>query len=345
MQFSASEICNFLNGSLQGDPDIKIARISKIEEAKEGSISFIANPKYESYLYSTEASAIIVSKSLEVKEGLTATLIRVEDPYTSFSKLLTKFDTSEKLKGISSQAFISGTAKIGDNVYIAPFVYIGDNVTIGDNTQIYPNCFLGDSASVGANTILNSGVNIYHDCKVGADCIIHSGAVIGSDGFGFAPQQDGTYEKVAQTGNVIIEDNVEIGANTTIDRATLGSTTIRSGVKLDNLVQIAHNVEIDQNTVVASQSGISGSTKLGKNCAIGGQVGFAGHLSIAPGTKIGAQSGIPADIKEPNKVWHGTPIQELKNELKSMVIYKKLPEMLKRIEELEKALQLAEKEQ
>jgi UDP-3-O-[3-hydroxymyristoyl] glucosamine N-acyltransferase len=298
MNLSAKEICALLKGKLEGDGSVSVSTISKIEEGEAGSLSFLANPKYEQYIYSTKASAVLVSNTFNPTSPVQTTLIRVEDPYAAFCMLLEMFGkTGTGKAGIEQPSFIDSDASIGKDVYIGAFVYIGKNAVIGDNAQIYPHAFIGDDARVGAGSTINAGVKIYDRCVVGDGCIIHSGTVIGSDGFGFAPQKDGTYKKIAQTGNVLIFDNVEIGANCTIDRATMGSTIIRSGVKLDNLIQVAHNVEIGENTVIAAQTGISGSTKLGNQCVVGGQVGFVGHISVAPGTQIGAQSG----IRKPSK--------------------------------------------
>jgi len=341
---TASEICEILDGKLEGDPEVVIDGPSKIEEGQVGKISFVANPKYLPFVYTTNASVLIVDINLELAEPIKATLIRVKDPYSSFSKILNQFNhVAESKVGIDKKASISNSAKIGECVFIGAFTYIGEHVKIGNNVKIFPNVYIGDNAQIGDNTIVYSGVNIYHDCKVGADCIFHSGVIIGGDGFGFAPQKDGAYEKIAQIGNVIIKNKVEVGANTTIDRATVGSTIIHEGVKLDNLIQVAHNVEIGKNTVIASQTGISGSVKIGKNCAIGGQVGFVGHITIADGSRIGAQSGVPASITEPNKSWFGVPLAESKESLKSLVLFKKLPEIVNRIKELEKELEQAKK--
>ncbi len=342
MQFTASDLSKLLNGELIGDPNIKVSKVAKIEEATPGTVSFVANPKYEQHLYTTNASIVIVNKTLTIKGNVSPALIKVNDAYNCLSILLDKFHVNSRKIGIDTLAFITDSSKIAEKVYIGPFAYIGDRTTLKSGANIYPNVYVGDNVSIGENTIIYPGAKIYDNCIIGDNCIIHSGAVIGSDGFGFAPEENGMYKKVAQTGNVVIENNVEIGANTTIDRATMGSTLIKKGVKLDNLIQVAHNVEIGENTVIAAQTGVSGSTKIGEQCAIGGQVGFVGHAYIAPNTKIGAQSGIPASIKTSGKVWHGSPVQELKDELKSMVVYKKLPELLKRIEKLERSLKVAQ---
>jgi len=338
MKFTATQIAEVLKGKIEGDKNAEVNTLSKIEEGKSGSISFLANPKYNQYIYETEASIIIVNKDFQANKPLKCTLIRVEDAYTAFSQLLDMYNQVKLNKsGISSQAAISETAKIGKNVYIGEFAIVGDNAVIGDNAKIYPLSFVGENSKIGENTTLFSGVKIYSDCVIGDNCTFHSGAVIGSDGFGFAPQADNNYKKVAQIGNVIIEDNVEIGANTTIDRATLGSTILRKGVKLDNLIQIAHNVEIGENTVIAAQSGVSGSTKIGKNCMIGGQVGMSGHITIGNNVLIGAQAGVMKNVKD-NSAIIGSPPMEIGAFMKSSVYFKKLPELARKIYELEKKL-------
>ncbi len=340
MQFTAAQIAMLINGKLDGDANAVVASFGKIEEAHEGQLSFLANPKYEEYLYTTQASVVIINQSLELKQPITATLIRVADSYTAFATLLAKYQElkTQQLTGIQQPSFIAPTAKLGTHVFVGAFTHIGENVTIGNHVKLFPGVVLGDNVSVGDNTILNAGVKIYADCVIGKQVTIHAGTVIGSDGFGYAPQPDGTYQKVPQIGNVVVEDFVEIGANTTIDRATMGSTIIRTGVKLDNLIQIAHNVEIGANTVIAAQTGISGSTKIGKNVMVGGQVGTAGHITIADGSKINGQTGVTKSIKEPNKAFNGTPAMEFSNSLRVQVITKNLPELEKRVKELEKML-------
>lgn len=339
MQFKATEICVLLNGELEGNPDVVVSSLAKIEEGRIGALSFLSNPKYEPYLYSTEASVVIVNKSLVLEKPVQATLIRVEDAYSAFSILLEKYNTIKLNKqGIEEPNFINNTAKIGKDCYIGAFAYIGHNVIIGDNVKIYPQAYVGDNSVIENGTTLFAGVKVYSDCSIGKNVIIHSGAVIGSDGFGFAPQADGSFQKVAQIGNVIIEDDVEIGSNTSIDRATIGSTIIKKGVKLDNLIQIAHNVEIGNNTVIASQSGISGSTRVGENCIIGGQVGIVGHISIAKGSQINAKSGISKSITEENKQWNGAPVSPFRDSLKMQAVYRRLPDLEKKIEELEQKL-------
>jgi UDP-3-O-[3-hydroxymyristoyl] glucosamine N-acyltransferase len=344
MEFTATTIAGFLKGEIDGNPDIKVNTIAKIEEGQSGALSFLANPKYEHFLYETKSSIVLVNKSFIPASSVTATLIRVENAYEAFASLLRLVDQARpRKKGIHSTAIIENTAKVGNEVYIGPYVYIGENCVIGDGCSLYPHVYIGDNCNLGINCILNPGVTVYHDCVLGEGCIIHAGSVIGSDGFGFAPQSDNEYMKIPQLGNVVLEDRVEIGANVTIDRATMGSTIIRNGVKLDNLIQIAHNVEVGENTVMAAQTGISGSTKIGKNCMFGGQVGLAGHLKIANGTKIGAQGGILGDVKEENTAIIGSPAIEVKQFLRSSVIFRKLPEMKSKIDSLEKEVESLKK--
>lgn len=339
MQFTAKEISLLLNGDLEGKPDVKVHQLAKIEEAQEGSLSFLANPKYEAFLYTTNASVVIVNQDLVIDKPINSTIIRVKDAYSSFSILLDKYN-SLKLdkKGIENLSFIHPDAKIGKDVYIGAFAYIAADAIIGDGSKIYPHSYVGDAVKIGENTTLHSGVKVYHDCVIGNRVTIHSSTVIGSDGFGFAPQANGEYTKVSQIGNVIIEDDVEIGANTCIDRATMGSTIIKKGVKLDNLIQIAHNAEIGQNTVIASQTGVSGSAKIGESSIIGGQVGIVGHITLAKGTQIQAKSGINKSIEEEGKKWGGAPATSYQNYMRSQVIIQRLPEMERKIEELQKAL-------
>src|ERR1700761_2651636 len=297
MQFTAQDIGFMLNGTVEGDPSVTVNRLAKIEEASAGSLSFLANPKYEQYLYSTDASVVIVNNDFIPSGPVRATLLKVENAYSAFTVLLEKYNTLKLNKtGVEQPSFVHSSAQVGDNCYIGAFSYIGSGVKLGNNCKIYPHTYIADNVTVGDNVTLFPGVIIYFDCAIGDNVIIHSGAIIGSDGFGFAPNADGTYNKISQIGNVIIEDDVEVGANTTIDRATLGSTIIRKGVKLDNLIQIAHNAEIGANTVVAAQTGISGSSKVGENCIIGGQVGIVGHISIAKGSQVQAKSGISRSI-------------------------------------------------
>ncbi len=342
MQFTAQQIAAIINGSIEGNHDTIVKSVAKIEEAKEGDLCFLSNPKYEEYLYTSKASVVIVSKSLELNGAVSPTLVRVEDAYSAFAVLLEKYNeiiSGASKTGIDSDAKISATATLGKDVYVGSFAYVGDNARIGDNVKIYPGAFVGDNAVIGNNTRLYAGVRIYNECVLGADVVIHSGAIVGSDGFGFAPLADGTYKKIPQIGNVIIEDNVEVGANTTIDRATMGSTVIRSGVKLDNLIQVAHNVEIGENTVIAAQTGISGSTKIGRNCVIGGQVGIVGHIQIADGTRINAQSGVSKSITATNTTITGSPAYDYKSSLKSQAIFRNLPELTQRLQKLEETIQ------
>jgi UDP-3-O-[3-hydroxymyristoyl] glucosamine N-acyltransferase len=344
MEFTATTIAGFLKGEIEGNPDIKVNTIAKIEEGIEGALSFLANPKYEHYIYETKSSIVLVNKSFVPSASIGATLIRVENSYEAFASLLRLVDQARpRKKGIHPTAIIETSAKFGSDVFIGPYAYIGENCIIGDGCSIYPHVYIGDNTRLGNNCTLNPGVKIYHDCLIGEGCIIHAGSVIGSDGFGFAPQSDNEFMKIPQLGNVVLEDHVEIGANVTIDRATMGSTIIRKGVKLDNLIQIGHNVEVGENTVMAAQTGISGSTKVGKNCMFGGQVGLAGHIKIADGTKIGAQGGILGDVKEENTVIIGSPAIELKQFLRSSVIFKKLPEMKVKIDSLEKEIESLKK--
>ena len=340
MQFTAAQIAMMINGKVEGNADAAVGSFGKIEEAQAGQLSFLANPKYEEYLYSTRASIIIINEAQELKQPIGATLIRVPDAYSAFATLLDKYQQIQRqqLSGIQQPVYIAATAKTGDNVFIGAFAYLGENVVLGNGVKVYPNVFLGDNVTVGDHTILHPGVRVYHDCVIGKHVTIHAGTVIGSDGFGFAPQADGSLKKVPQIGNVIIEDHVEIGANATIDRATIGSTLIRSGAKLDNLLQIAHNVEVGNNSVIAAQTGISGSTKVGKNVMIGGQVGIVGHLKIADGAKINAQSGVSKSIKTPNTAVTGSPAFEYTAALRSQVASRNLPELEKRVAELEKLL-------
>ncbi|MET4083317.1 UDP-3-O-[3-hydroxymyristoyl] glucosamine N-acyltransferase [Pedobacter sp. UYP30] len=342
MQFTAQTISDFLNGSIEGDAEVLVGELSKIEDGKEGSLSFLSNPKYESFLYGTQASVVLVSKDFKPAHPYKPTLIRVDNPYSAFTVLLDKYNERINAKtneqGVEQSAFIHPTAKIGKNVFIAAFSYVAEQVEIGDNVKIYPQTYIGQNTKVGEGCIFHPGVKIYHNCIIGNKVIVHANTVIGSDGFGFAPQPDGTYNKIPQIGNVIIEDNVEIGANTAIDRATLGATIVRKGAKIDNLIQLAHNVEIGQNTVLAAQSGVSGSTKIGPNSVVGGQVGIAGHLNLAKGTQIGAQAGVNFNISEENKQWHGSPAQPLRNWMRSSVIFKHLPDIKKRIDLLEQEI-------
>ncbi|WP_457616898.1 UDP-3-O-(3-hydroxymyristoyl)glucosamine N-acyltransferase [Lutibacter sp.] len=338
MKFTANQIAEILEGEVEGDANAEVFMLSKIEEGKDGSLTFLSNPKYTSYIYSTEASITIVNKSFVPEKDIKTTLIKVEDAYKAFSKLL-EFYNQVKLNkaGISDKSTIHETSSIGKNSYLGAFACIDKNVSIGDNVKIYPNVYIGDNVKIGNNTTIFAGVKIYSETEIGANCVIHAGTVIGADGFGFAPNDEGVYTAVPQIGNVIIEDNVDIGAATTIDRATLGSTIIREGVKLDNQIQIAHNVEIGKHTVIAAQTGIAGSTKIGENCMIGGQVGIVGHITIGNNVRIQAQSGIGRNIKD-NDVVQGTPAIAYADYNKSYVYFKKLPELVAKINLLEKQL-------
>ena len=346
MEFIAQQIADFLGGEIQGNPSVKVSDFSKIEEGKPGTISFLSNPKYTQYIYESQASIILVNKDFQPEREVLATLIRVNVAYQSLAKLLSMVDQAKPKKtGISPLAFISETAEISENVYIAPFAFIGENVKIGQKSRIHASCSIEDGAKIGENVTLYSGVKVYYNCVVGNNCILHSGVVIGSDGFGFAPIDDGSYQKIPQMGNAVLEDDVEIGSNSIVDRATLGSTIVRKGVKIDNLVQVAHNVEIGENTVIAAQTGISGSTKLGKRCILGGQVGLAGHIQIADGTIFGAQAGQANSISKPNQMFMGSPAFDLRTFQRSSIAFKNLSEMQKliytlqrRIDELEKKI-------
>jgi len=328
-----------LNGTVEGDPLVSVNQLAKIEEATAGTLSFLANPKYEPYLYSTGASIVIVNNDQALAEPVKSTLIRVENAYIAISVLLEKYNTIKFNKtGIEQPSFIHPSATLGENVYVGAFAYVGPNVKIGNNSKIYPQVFIADDVTIGNDVTIFPGVKVYHDCSIGHHVTIHSGTVIGSDGFGFAPTADGTYNKVTQIGNVVIEEDVEIGANSTIDRATMGSTIIRKGAKLDNLLQVAHNVEIGANTVIAAQTGISGSTKIGDNCVIGGQAGFVGHISIAKGSQIQAKSGVNRSITEEGKKWAGAPAVSYSSNMRSQIVVNRLPELERKIIELEKII-------
>ena len=338
MEFSAQQIAGILNGEIVGNPDISVSGLSKIEEGKEGTLSFLANAKYEEHIYTTGASICIVNSSFEPIKSLpeTLTLVKVEDAYACFAKLLEFYDQMRKKQPkIEDHSYISSTATVGEGLYLGAFGYIGDGAKIGNNVVIYPHVYVGENVVIGDNSILHPGVTVYVDCIVGQNCILHAGVKIGSDGFGFAPNEAGEYQKVPQIGNVILEDNVEIGSNSTIDRATLGSTIIRKGVKLDNLVHIAHNVEIGKNTALAAQVGVAGSAKIGENVQIGGQAGISGHLHIANGTQIVAQSGIPSTVKKA-QVLMGSPGIPLEDYKKSYFGFRKLPFILNKIQEFDK---------
>ena len=337
LEFSAQQIALMIQGQVEGDASVTVHNFGKIEEATAGQISFLANPKYEAFLYTTAASIVIIGAQQQLKEKINATLIRVPDAYAAFATLLTKYQElkAQQLEGIQSPSFIAPSAKIGTNHFIAAFAYINEGATLGDHVKIFPNVVIGENVKIGNHVTIHPGVVIYADCVIGNHVTIHSGSIIGSDGFGFAPKEDGSYQKVPQLGNVVIEDDVEIGANTTIDRATIGSTFIRKGVKLDNQIQIAHNVEIGSNSVIAAQTGVSGSTKIGKNVMAGGQVGISGHLAIADGIKIAGKTGVTKSFLTANMTLTGYPAAEQKQSLRSQVYVKNLPELEKRVQELE----------
>lgn len=339
MKFTAEQIAGILDGEVVGNPNAEVYKLAKIEEGVQGSLTFLSNPKYLNYIYSTQASITIVNATFEPEQPIITTLIKVEDAYKAFSKLLEYYNQVKLMKsGIEQPSVISENVTYGDNLYLGSFCYVGKNVKIGNNVKIYPNTFIGDNAIIGDNCILFAGVRIYSETEIGANCTIHSGSIIGSDGFGFAPSEDGSYTKIPQIGNVILEDNVDVGSCTTIDRATLGSTIIRKGVKLDNQIQIAHNVEIGENTVIASQTGIAGSAKIGKNCMIGGQVGIVGHITIGDNVRIQAQSGIGKSLKDGETV-QGTPAFNYSDFSKSFVHFKNLPKIVSDLENLKKKLE------
>ena len=339
MEFTARQIGELLKGKVEGDDNVMVNRLSKIEEGVPGSLSFLSNPKYTPYLYSTHASVIIIDESFVLEQPVKAVLVRVQNAYQSFVQLLEIYNKIQlDKKGIEQPSFISQTATLGDNCYVGAFAYVGNNARIGKNVKVYPQVYIGDNVIIGDNTSLFAGVRIYSDCIIGAGCTLHTGTVVGADGFGFTPNSSNEYKKVAQIGNVIIEDFVEIGANTTIDRATLGSTIIRKGVKLDNLIQIAHNVEIGENTVIAAQTGIAGSTKIGKDCMIGGQVGIVGHITIADKVKIAAQSGIGSSILNEAEIVQGSPAFNIGDYKRTYVVFRKLPAMERKIKELEQTI-------
>jgi len=336
MVFTASQIAGILDGEIEGNPEIAVHKLAKIEEGEKGSLTFLANPKYTSHIYSTKASVTIVNKNFIPEQSISTTLIKVEDAYESFSKLLEYYnEVKNNRHGIESPVFIADTAKYEEDIYIGAFTYIGVNVVLGKNVKIYPNVFIGDNVVIDDNSSVLAGAKVCSESIIGKNCTIHSGAIVGADGFGFAPNKDGSYSKIPQTGNVILEDNIDVGAGTTIDRATLGSTILRKGVKLDNQIQIAHNVEIGENTVIAAQTGVAGSTKIGKNCMIGGQVGIVGHITIGDNVRIQAQSGIGRNVKD-NEVLQGSPALNYGDYNKSYVHFKNLPKIVNRINQLEK---------
>lgn len=338
MKFTAEQIAGILDGVVVGNPRAEVYKLAKIEEGVKGSLTFLSNAKYNNYIYSTEATITIVNKSFDPEQEITTTMIKVDDAYQSFSKLLEYYNQVKLMKsGIEQPSVISENVIYGENLYLGSFCYIGKNVKIGKDVKIYPNTFIGDNVVIGDNCVFFAGVRVYSETEIGNNCTVHSGSIIGSDGFGFAPHEDGTYSKIPQIGNVILEDNVEVGACTTIDRATLGSTIIRKGVKLDNQIQIAHNVEIGENTVIAAQTGIAGSTKIGKNCMIGGQVGFAGHLVIGDNVKIQAQSGIGKNLNEGETV-QGSPAFNYSDFSKSFVHFRNFPKIISEIEDIKKKI-------
>lgn len=337
MEFSAKQIAAFLQGEVVGDENITVHTFAKIEEGVPGALSFLSNPKYTPYIYKTQSSIVLVNKDFVPEGDIQATLIKVENAYDSLARLLTLYEQSQPKKtGIDPLAYIAPTAHIGQDVYIAPFAYVGDHAEVGDHAQLHPHAVVGDHAKIGSHTILHANVTIYHDCRVGNHCILHSGCVVGADGFGFAPTPEG-YEKIPQIGIVIVEDNVEIGANTCIDRATMGATVLHQGVKLDNLIQVAHNVEVGSHTVMASQVGVAGSTKIGQWCMFGGQVGVAGHIQVGDQVKCGAQTGIAGSIPS-GKTIQGSPAIDAKNFARSSVVYKKLPEMYATLNQLQREI-------
>ncbi len=341
MQFSALQIATHINGRIEGNPDATVASVAKIEEAGAGQLSFVANPKYEEYLYTTKASILIINDDLPVQGTVGPTLIRVKDAYNGFASLLQLYNemlSRQTKRGVEQPSHVAATATVGQDVYIGAFSYIGEGVRLCDGVQIYPGSYIGDNVVIGPDSRIFPGVKIYDGCQLGARVIVHSGTVIGGDGFGFAPQADGSYKKIPQIGHVILEDDVEIGANTTIDRATMGTTIIRKGAKLDNLIQIGHNAEIGEHTVIAAQTGVSGSTKVGKGCMIGGQVGIVGHIQLADGTRINAQSGLSKSVDTPNTTLNGSPAFDYRTSLKSQAIYRNLPELQQRITQLEEEL-------
>ncbi|MDD2298196.1 MAG: UDP-3-O-(3-hydroxymyristoyl)glucosamine N-acyltransferase [Fermentimonas sp.] len=337
MAYTAKQIADYLHGEVIGNQDVSVSSFSKIEEGKPGTISFLANPKYTSFIYTTKADIVLVNEDFVAEKPIEATLIKVKNAYTALASLMEMVKSSTPQKsGTESMSFVSDTAEVGENVYIGAFAYIGENAEVGENSKIYPQVYIGDNVKIGKNTTVFPGVRIYHDCVIGDNCIIHSGSVIGADGFGYS-KEDNIYHKIPQLGNVLIEDDVEIGANTTIDRSVMGSTIIRRGVKLDNLIQIAHNCEIGENTAMAAQVGIAGSTKIGENCVLGGQVGIGGHITIGKNSQIGAQSGIISNTKEESEVM-GSPAFPVKNFFKSSIIIPKLPDMYRQLNALEREI-------
>jgi UDP-3-O-[3-hydroxymyristoyl] glucosamine N-acyltransferase len=340
MEFTAAQIAGFLKGTVEGNPDVKVSNLSKIDDATPGTLTFLANPKYTPFIYTTRASVVVVNSDFAATQTVPGTIIRVADAYSSFATLLEMFDQSKVVNiVVSANAVIDSSASLGENVSVGDFTVIGKNAVIGRNVIIHPQVFIGNNVTIGDHSLLYPGVKVYHDCMIGNNCTLHSGVVIGSDGFGFAPIAGSNYQKIPQLGNVILENNVEIGSNTTIDRATLGSTIIRQGVKLDNLIQVGHNAEIGENTVIAAQTGISGSTKIGKNCMIGGQVGIIGHITIADNVKIGAGSGIEASILKDGAVMLGAPAIEINKARRNFIHWRNLDEIVRKVYSIEKQLE------
>ena len=340
MTFTAQQIADFLQGEVVGNKDIVVSELSKIEEGRSGTLTFLSNPKYTHFIYTTKADVVLVDQTFEPEQPITATLIKVESAYQSLAKLLTLVDSMKPKKtGIHATAVISESAQVGDNAYIGAYACIGANVKIGNNVKIYPHVFLDDNVVVEDDSTIYAHVSVYENCEIGKRCIIHAGAVLGADGFGFAPDKQGHYHKIPQIGNVKLEDDVEVGANTTIDCATMGSTLIHRGVKIDNLIQIAHNVEIGEDTALAAQTGIAGSTKIGKRCVLAGQVGIAGHLNIADGSIFGAQTGVSGHIKEAGQIWQGYPAMPVATFRRLSVIQKQLPDLLRKIYDLEREIE------
>jgi UDP-3-O-[3-hydroxymyristoyl] glucosamine N-acyltransferase len=335
MEYTAKQIAGFVNGSIDGDETIKVSTICRIEEGVPEGLSFLGNPKYEEYIYETRAGIVLVNADFVPAKPIQTSLIRVANAYEAFTALLKAIDNRPKRSGVEASSFIHPSVSVPDDIYIGAFAYISEGVVLGKGTQIYPHCFIGDGTEIGDNCTFFSGVKVYHNCKIGNSVTLHSGVVIGADGFGFSNQQSG-FDKVPQIGNVILEDHVEIGANTTVDRATIGSTIIRTGVKLDNLIMIGHNVEVGEHTVMAAQVGIAGSTKIGKKCMFGGQVGIAGHIGIADNSIVGAQAGVNTHIRKPDGIWLGAPAMEINSFRKSAILFKNLPQMEQRLRDLEK---------
>ena len=340
IEFTAAQIAEALKGEVVGNADVKLRDVAKIEEGREGALSFLANPKYIHYIYTTKSSAVLVNRDFKPEEPVQTTLIYVDNAYEAFASLLDMVAEAviPRKNGIEQPSFIDPSATYGEGLYLGAFAYIGPNAKIGKNVKIYPQCYIGDNVKIGDNCIIYPGVKIYYNCVLGNNVTLHAGVSIGADGFGFAPNADNNYKKIPQIGNVIIEDYVEIGANTCVDRSTMGSTIIHKGVKLDNLVQVGHNVQIGENTVMSAQCGIAGSTKIGRNCMCGGQVGFAPHISVADGTHIGAQSGLNSTIKTEGTTIIGSPVQDYQGWLRSYVVFRKLPEIAKRLDNVEKQL-------